>query len=508
LVALAVNPSNSNIIFAGGDELASGSFQGAIYRSTNGGILWTRVATSTNTIRSILIDYQKPNVVYASDGNQVYKSTNGGDNWSSVSTFPASPMVMDPHVPSRISTISSSWQWNGVFESPDGGVSWQALNNGLLGTPSSLSVDSGTTTQNLYAGLSGVWKYSRTAPTPGGTFTVTVPTTSTTAPAGSSVTINANLVDQYENWVADGTQVTFFTDLGSFQGGMTSSVMASPQAAPTRASAVSQPSIGKATVTNIPRGVPTVSLPTVSRPSTAKAIATSNPQVAPTKITNVGVPKVPQATAVYTTTNGSVSGTLTASAPGGTANVVIMSNGKSVTMTVQFTATAQTITFDPLPDKKYGDPPFTVTATASSGLPVTFTAVGNCTVSENTVTITGVGSCTVTAHQAGSGSIGPAPDVSQTFMITADQIIVFGALPNKRWGDPPFTVTATASSGLPVTFTATGQCTVAGNTVTLTGVGTCTVTAHQSGGANYGPAPDVAQTFTIYATVYLPLTIK
>ena len=41
----------------------------------------------------------------------------------------------------------------------------------------------------------------------------------------------------------------------------------------------------------------------------------------------------------------------------------------------------QTIAFAALADKSYGDPDFAVTATASSGLPVTFTASGNCTVS-------------------------------------------------------------------------------------------------------------------------------
>ena len=41
-----------------------------------------------------------------------------------------------------------------------------------------------------------------------------------------------------------------------------------------------------------------------------------------------------------------------------------------------------------------------VSATASSGLPVTFAASGNCTVPSSTVTITAAGSCTITASQA------------------------------------------------------------------------------------------------------------
>ena len=77
----------------------------------------------------------------------------------------------------------------------------------------------------------------------------------------------------------------------------------------------------------------------------------------------------------------------------------------------------QTITFNPLPDKTYGDPDFQVCATASSGLPVSFTTSGNCTNTGDMIHLTGKGSCTVTAHQAGNASFSPAPDVSRTFNI-------------------------------------------------------------------------------------------
>jgi hypothetical protein len=58
-------------------------------------------------------------------------------------------------------------------------------------------------------------------------------------------------------------------------------------------------------------------------------------------------------------------------------------------------------------------------------------------------------------------------------------------------------VSATASSGLPVSFIASGNCTITGATVHLTGPGSCTITAQQSGNIDYDPAPDVPQTFTI-----------
>jgi len=103
---------------------------------------------------------------------------------------------------------------------------------------------------------------------------------------------------------------------------------------------------------------------------------------------------------------------------------------------------------------------------------------------------------------AGSASI--APD---------DQAISFGAsnndvLQNVTYGIVGFTVDAQASSGLGVSFTAQGDCTVSNDgttiatglgtgSVLIAGVGSCTVTASQPGNEYYNPAPDVSQTFTI-----------
>ena len=159
---------------------------------------------------------------------------------------------------------------------------------------------------------------------------------------------------------------------------------------------------------------------------------------------------------------------------------------------------SQTITFAPLADRTYGDPDFNVSATASSGLTVSFIASGTCTVTGTLVHITGAGSCTITAQQAGNSDYSPAPDVPRTFTVAkAAQTITFGALSNRTYGDPDFNVSATASSGLTVTFGATGNCTVTGTLVHITGAGSCTVTASQPGDSNYLAAADVPQAFTI-----------
>ncbi|NJO18474.1 MAG: choice-of-anchor D domain-containing protein [Thioploca sp.] len=82
----------------------------------------------------------------------------------------------------------------------------------------------------------------------------------------------------------------------------------------------------------------------------------------------------------------------------------------------------QTITFTALAAKTDGDAPFTVSATASSELPVNFSGTGNCIVTDTTVTLTGAGSCTIIASQAGDATYSAATDVVQTFMIAAKKV--------------------------------------------------------------------------------------
>jgi hypothetical protein len=88
----------------------------------------------------------------------------------------------------------------------------------------------------------------------------------------------------------------------------------------------------------------------------------------------------------------------------------------------------------------------------------------------------------------------------------AGQSITFAAIPNHQPGDAPFTVSASASSGLPVSFAiASGPATISGNTVTLTGpTGTVTVRASQAGDLDHTAAPDVERSFEVgYATCVL-----
>jgi large repetitive protein len=154
----------------------------------------------------------------------------------------------------------------------------------------------------------------------------------------------------------------------------------------------------------------------------------------------------------------------------------------------------QTITFTQLGDQPFGTS-FYVSATASSGLSVTFGASGTCAVYGSYVVPSAVGSCTITASQNGNENYLTAPPVARTFAITAAaQTIAFGALANKTFGDAPVALSAT---GLAVVFSASGPCSIAGSSVQIDGGGSCTVTLSQAGNANYAAATPVARTFTI-----------
>src|SRR5205085_10324313 len=107
------------------------------------------------------------------------------------------------------------------------------------------------------------------------------------------------------------------------------------------------------------------------------------------------------------------------------------------------------------------------------------------------------GQCNVPAGLSGVSAVAAGLTHSLALIGPRKQTITFAPLPDKTYGDPDFAVTATASSGLPVSFAPSGSCIVSGATVHLTGPGSCTITASQAGNADYQPAPAVSQTFSI-----------
>jgi gliding motility-associated-like protein len=106
----------------------------------------------------------------------------------------------------------------------------------------------------------------------------------------------------------------------------------------------------------------------------------------------------------------------------------------------------QTITFDPIPDKVYGDAGFTLSASSDSGLPVSFSvASGNASVSGNTVTINGTGTVIIEANQNGDGNYNPAIVVSRSFEVDKALLSVTADDKNIVYGDAIPTLTVSYS---------------------------------------------------------------
>jgi hypothetical protein len=180
---------------------------------------------------------------------------------------------------------------------------------------------------------------------------------------------------------------------------------------------------------------------------------------------------------------------------------------------VQVGPQAQTIAFNSLTPVTYGVAPIALSATATSGLPVTFTVKsGPATLNGNVLTATGAGSVVVAADQAGNTLWQAATEVTQTLTIgkAAPAAIGLASSSNPVLVQNAVTLTATVSSatGSPtgtVTFldgsTPLGTATLAGGVATLTtsglAVGSHTITAVYGGDGNFVSATSSALTEVI-----------
>ncbi|MEP1097385.1 MAG: MBG domain-containing protein [Cyclobacteriaceae bacterium] len=154
----------------------------------------------------------------------------------------------------------------------------------------------------------------------------------------------------------------------------------------------------------------------------------------------------------------------------------------------------QTITFENLADRTFGDMDFELTASASSELPVTYSVVsGPISVNGATISINGVGDATIAAEQNGNTNYNAASKVTQSFSIAkADQEITIEPIPDKLTSDDPFAISATTDSGLDLTYKVDGPAEIDALTITLTGqAGTATLTVTQVGNENYNPVEGI-----------------
>lgn len=207
----------------------------------------------------------------------------------------------------------------------------------------------------------------------------------------------------------------------------------------------------------------------------------------------------------------SVSGSQVTTLAIGTCSIVASQAGSaaywlpaSVTNSFQVTGLPQSISFSPIGALTVGAS-VALAANATSSLTVAFTSQtpSVCSVSGTNVTALSVGTCTVAANQPGDSIYWlAAPTVTQsTTVIGTPQSINFPLVADQTLDSATLQVTATATSGLPVSLASQtpGVCSVSGTAVSLIAVGTCTLIATQAGNSMYMAAAPVSRSFSVAA---------
>lgn len=110
----------------------------------------------------------------------------------------------------------------------------------------------------------------------------------------------------------------------------------------------------------------------------------------------------------------------------------------------------QTITFEELADQSYGVADFNLTATSSSGLPLTYTSSNTAvaTVLGTTVTVIGMGTTDITASQAGDANYNPAADSVQSLNVTTKTLTITGLTANDKLQDGTTAATLSGTASL------------------------------------------------------------
>jgi hypothetical protein len=148
-------------------------------------------------------------------------------------------------------------------------------------------------------------------------------------------------------------------------------------------------------------------------------------------------------------------------------------------------------------------------ATATSGLPVTYTCSDEnvATVSGNVLNLVGVGQAVITASQPGNAYYHPAPIVVKILTVTESGGDIPMQAQTIQWdqdltvslSDRYLPLTATATSGLPVSYTCNDEtvATVYGDILILNALGLAIITASQAGNDMYYPAQDVMKVLNV-----------
>lgn len=164
----------------------------------------------------------------------------------------------------------------------------------------------------------------------------------------------------------------------------------------------------------------------------------------------------------------------------------------TATLTLTVAKGSQTIAFGPPATPTYAPgASFNVSATATSGLPVTLSSLtpAVCTYAGgSTFDIVTAGTCIVAANQGGDGDYLAATQATQSIAIgkAVPPALVLTATPGAIAIGGTSTLATTGGAGTgAIGYSVNALCAVNGNTLTGLAAGTCTVVATQAGDVNY-----------------------
>jgi hypothetical protein len=148
---LAIDPTTPLTIYAG-------TFNNGIFKSINGGGVWTAMNTgmggpSPLNINTIAIDPSNTATIYTGHGSSggINKSTNGGTSWAPLTNgLPQFPVVNAMVVTSA--AVYAAFSNSGVLKSTNGGDSWTSANTGLWSSSVRALVRNSSDPSTLYAG--------------------------------------------------------------------------------------------------------------------------------------------------------------------------------------------------------------------------------------------------------------------------------------------------------------------------------------------------------------------
>lgn len=143
-----------------------------------------------------------------------------------------------------------------------------------------------------------------------------------------------------------------------------------------------------------------------------------------------------------------------------------------------------------------------LTASSSSGLPITF-STSNPLVATflegGRLRTYSQGSVELIASQSGNNDFAPALASVEIGIGSRSQVIVFEEFGPQQYGNPNFSPIVYATSGLPLSFVSsnTSVAAVVGGTLVIVGVGSASITANQSGNAFWNAATSVTRTLVV-----------